>query len=378
MSQLIDAATLVQYNANVRGNNVGDCVCRSISFAFDLSYSKTGKLLNKKMRQLHRDHWNVTAVFESVIHELGGSAQINLYKENESYLTVEEFADSNSNGCFLVLCGKSSSDTKSSHIVCIIDGKIYDSWDSRNQYAKKYYDCSNDRHVNDENLEDIIFDLVDIAEDLLITELNKYAEKWIPQGDLENGVNVFWRFTQISPHYEGFGIQFNCRFKYVFSFRDASDEKILSFRVVCTLKPGMNENEANSFIKKTIKQRAYDRMYAIRESYKDDLAEFEAIHIEGVESGNSRLYTSAAEDRFIKQLPGRIRPYISSIRIQNPGQYSDSYRISISRLPNDPNSDPKFQIESYESSGAKKMIDRYVKTFERPWIDYDPQVEGYT
>jgi hypothetical protein len=52
--------------------------------------------------------------------------------------TVNDFAESHKTGTYLVCCGK----TYSNHILCIIDGDIYDSWDSKNLNCYKIYKIS--------------------------------------------------------------------------------------------------------------------------------------------------------------------------------------------------------------------------------------------
>ena len=52
MKRYISSADYVNYNANSRGNNVGDCVKRALSMAFDMDYNQTSKELNELVGQV--------------------------------------------------------------------------------------------------------------------------------------------------------------------------------------------------------------------------------------------------------------------------------------------------------------------------------------
>lgn len=382
MFKVIDAASLVRYNANVRGNNVGDCVCRSISFAFDLPYSQVGKLLNAKMKEVHRKDWRYSDVYGEVIADLGGSSKLGTTIDNETgevlrhgYPTVEEFADENPKGCYLITCGKNPNDSKTSHLVCIVDNKIYDSWDCLNYYAKTFYDCSNiNRHVESEDIIDNMEDYIQYAVDIIESEIDRLAKKWIVS---QEDANIQWVFDIENAAYNGYTILLNYYFEYSISGYSDKDQGELRFKINCALKPGMTDQQAKDFILKTVKQRSYDRMYVVRETIKKDIESFHAAHEEGAETADQRyMYIGPAEERFIKQLPGKVKRYIQSIEIYKPGQYYDSYRVTLRRLPGD-TGPSTVDFQSYEAAGCRKMIERYVKTFERPWDDYDPEMEGY-
>lgn len=368
MAEFIDAATLVYYNANVRNNDVGDCVCRSISFAFDIPYSTAGRKLNARMKELGKDKWNIPMVFNSVIKDLGGTDPIR--QEESPYPTVEEFADANPNGCYILLCGKQQEGPKSSHMVCIIDGKVYDSWDSRRYFTRTHYVCSEDRHVADTDIQSKMKELALFGRDEARKEIDRLNTKWIIKDtdDISVKCNIDWLDGSVS----GYAMTFEYQARYYISNDFYQDDAALRFKIACTLKPGMTEDEARAAIIKTVKQRVYDRMYALREHVKQDVEAFEISHQEGAEIANQEwMYITPVEQRFINQLPGKVRPFISYIYIQNPGQYYDSYRITIKSLPGDPDRGD-VTIEAYDANQAKDMILRYVKKFERPWEDYDP------
>lgn len=367
MAQFINSATLVHYNANVRNNDVGDCVCRSISFAFDISYSAASKKLNEWMKKKYKHQWNIPVVFNPLIKELGGSDPESI---TEPYPTVNEFADGNPDGCFIILCGPQQEGNSTNHMVCIIDGKVYDSWDSRRYYAKRLYVCSEDRHVADTDIQSKMKELSEFGRDEARKEIDRLNAKWIEKE--ENGIQVKCRISWIQGNFAGYAMTFRYQASYTISDSTYEDSAGLQFKIACALKPGMTEEEARSHIVKTMKQRAYDRMYAVREQIKKDVEAFQVSHQDGVETANQDyMFTTPAEKRFISQLPGKVKPFISYIDIQRPGQYSNSYTIKIKSMPGDSN--PEYvRIEAYDANAAKDMILRYVKNFERPYDDYDP------
>lgn len=374
MVELVNAAQLVTYNANVRGNDVGDCVCRSISFAFDISYTECSKRLNAMMHQKHQYKWNITPVFRPVIESLGGRLSDEIL--TAPYQTVEEFADDHSEGCYLIMCGKDKDNRRTSHIVCIVDGKIYDSWDCRKWYCKSYYICSGDRHVAESNLLEKIDNLAEDAEILLRSEIDKYCIKWIEPLTFDV-IEVHFEWTYCSAMCEDYMIEITNKFKYELTDREHHEDHAIRFKVAISLKPGMSEEDAKVLITKTVKQRAYDRMYAIRENIKKDLEAFEARYAEGADTADqSYMYLTPAEERFFKQLPGKIRPYVVWINIQKPGMYSNSYSIRLKQLPADTGRhQDKFNIEAPDAATAKDMILRYVNKLERPYEDYSPAEE---
>ena len=136
----INSADLVKYNANIRGKNVGDCVKRALSLATNSSYNDISKELLEAMHEIYKhpdeDEWKRPTVFNHVIAAHGGSRPL---KPKGDVYTLGDFVDNvlGHEGTFLVTTGKQPGTL--SHIVCIIDGKIYDSWDSSNQYVYNYY-----------------------------------------------------------------------------------------------------------------------------------------------------------------------------------------------------------------------------------------------
>ena len=136
MKLSVNSATVEKYNANNRGKNVGDCVKRAMSLAFDTPYSEISKLLNAKMKELRKTKWNSLKVFVPVMEELGATGKTNMSGDP---ITLEEWVDQEAdpNKTYILLVGKKPGWTD--HLVCVRDGKIWDSWDSRGRYITTYW-----------------------------------------------------------------------------------------------------------------------------------------------------------------------------------------------------------------------------------------------
>lgn len=101
------------YNANARGNNTSDCVIRAISLAEGKNWNDTYKELTNKARRKGVLLDNVEFVEDYLDSK---------YKRACHYSkTVREFSNEFRKGTFLV--------TMQSHITCIKDGVIYDTFD---------------------------------------------------------------------------------------------------------------------------------------------------------------------------------------------------------------------------------------------------------
>lgn len=101
------------YNANKFGYDTEDCVIRSISVAEDISWDKA----YKKLSDYARERGLMISSVESVEEYLDD----NYDRACIDNVTVGEFAYMNPRGTFLV--------TMPSHITCIVDGEIVDTFD---------------------------------------------------------------------------------------------------------------------------------------------------------------------------------------------------------------------------------------------------------
>lgn len=115
----------IYYNPNPSGKNVGDCTVRAICNALNQSWTETylglcieGAIVN--------DMPSANATWGSYLR--GKGYQRELAPEE---ITVKEFAGLHPNGTYILAL--------SGHVVCVRDGSLYDSWDSRNEIVLYFW-----------------------------------------------------------------------------------------------------------------------------------------------------------------------------------------------------------------------------------------------
>lgn len=107
----------IQYNPNPEGNRVGDCTVRALSKALDQPWSKT--YLDMCVYGLMMsDMPSANNVWGCYLKDKGFTRRL----VEEDDCTVKKFAESHKKGTYILAI--------SGHVVCLIDGCFYDSWDS--------------------------------------------------------------------------------------------------------------------------------------------------------------------------------------------------------------------------------------------------------
>lgn len=354
----INAATLETYNANNRGNNVGDCVKRSMSLAFDIPYYKMGQLLNAKMKELRKPAWNIQSVFEPLIRDLGCKA----WKECPNRVTVEDFVDNMADPAetYLLLVGKTY--PRTSHLVCVRDGRVWDSWDCRNYLVARYYIIADSvSHKALTDIRDHIEDLCsEYAEPTVNAEIGRQINKYKMSGSVEMRRRI-----------EGYTIKI-----YLKLTLEPTDicpkQRLYRMEIALPLEPTMTAEEAITFITKTSKVRVYDRMYAVAGQERKLKEEYEMLAQVGKTNRFDSMWLDGRETKFYNSLPGWAKALVRYVRVTDPGQYHNSYELSIDKLPGDdthPNS-TRYVLYDYDADGIKEQLDRYAKYGEIEGIDY--------
>lgn len=107
-----------QYNANPDGKNVGDCTVRAISVALGQSWDRTYReicLVGRVLRNMPSGN----AVWQEYLDLRGWR------RYDGGDVTVREFCRENQYGTYVLgLDG---------HVVCVKDGELLDTWDSRDK-----------------------------------------------------------------------------------------------------------------------------------------------------------------------------------------------------------------------------------------------------
>lgn len=351
MSTTVDGATYKQYNANNRGTNAPDCVKRAISMAFNMDYNEVSKLLIAKAKEKRTQYWNILKVYEPVIYELGGSKgqePDKIYKVNEF---IDEFVQE---GVCIIETGKKPNGYgKGDHLTCAINGVLYDSWDSSNQYVCQYYIIENATHEFTD-IEDHIEELLPQGAELISQLWEKYRDKY----------NLTGEFIMLG---KGSTLT-NFSFYYDLRYKQGQSQEV--FDITCVFTPTMTLEQARKKMIDTIKIRMYDRFYAINQKLKQT-SEGDSLFYESgyTDDDRHKLWLDSREKRFFESLPGWIKPFITYLSISQPGQYSDSYDVRALPLKGDPDRD-KVYFYGYNAADVKDEINRYKKNFERVDVDY--------
>lgn len=111
------------FNNNPSGRYVGDCAVRAVSKALDVTWEAAYALMCIE-GYLMNDMPSSNAVFGAVLRR-NGFKRYDLGNECPDCYTLEDFARDHPQGLFVVGMG--------GHVATVIDGVIYDAWDSRNE-----------------------------------------------------------------------------------------------------------------------------------------------------------------------------------------------------------------------------------------------------
>lgn len=119
----------IDYNANPIGNRVGDCTIRAISLAlgqdWELTYSGIAVEGYKLCDMPSANH-----VWGAYLRSKGFKRNI-IPDECPDCYTLEDFCADHPKGIYILALA--------SHVVAVIDGDYYDTWDSGNEIPIYYW-----------------------------------------------------------------------------------------------------------------------------------------------------------------------------------------------------------------------------------------------
>ena len=121
----------VQYNPNPRKrNNVGDCTVRSVSKALGIPWETAFIDLMMQAYEMG-DMPSSNLVMSAFLHSKGFSRHVVDDLCPDCY-TIKDFANEHPQGTYILGTG--------THVVCVVDGDYYDSWDSGDEIPVYYYE----------------------------------------------------------------------------------------------------------------------------------------------------------------------------------------------------------------------------------------------
>jgi len=119
----------VYYNPNPLGLSVGDCTIRAISCALDIPWEQTYTLLAQLGYEM-RDMPSSNRVWAELL-KINGFKKYQLPDTCPSCYTIRDFCHDYPIGTYVVGTGE--------HVVCVINGNYFDSWDSGNEIPIYYF-----------------------------------------------------------------------------------------------------------------------------------------------------------------------------------------------------------------------------------------------
>lgn len=119
----------VKYNPNPHRNRVGDCTVRAISLAMSQDWGKTYAGLSACGFAMG-DMPTANNVWGKYLREKGFSRYLVDDHGNDVY-TVEDFCMDNPSGTYILAI--------EGHVVCVVDGYYYDTWDSGQEIPIYYW-----------------------------------------------------------------------------------------------------------------------------------------------------------------------------------------------------------------------------------------------
>lgn len=120
----------IEFNGNPTGRKVGDCAVRAVSVALGIDWEEAYILMADAGLQMG-DLPNADATWGAVLRQHGFYRK-NIPNSCPQCYTIADFARDNPYGIFVLGTG--------THVVTVIDGDIYDAWDSSNEIPQYYWE----------------------------------------------------------------------------------------------------------------------------------------------------------------------------------------------------------------------------------------------
>ena len=122
----------VYYNPNPLGLSVGDCTIRAISRALNYTWEQTYNALARQGFEMC-DMPSANRVWGTFLKQQGFK-KYQMPDLCPDCYTIKDFCYNSPYGTYIIGTGE--------HVVCVIDGNYYDSWDSGNEIPLYYFQRS--------------------------------------------------------------------------------------------------------------------------------------------------------------------------------------------------------------------------------------------
>ena len=360
-------AELKRYNANSDNRDVGDCVKRSLSLAFGEDYNAVGSELNAIKRKYGYSAFNETRTFTKYLNKRG----VRFIRIKEDRPTVDEFSKQHPTGTWLCLTGRGSSVQRgaSSHILCIIDGDVYDSWNSLGDIVTQYaLVSSNTTEFPEVSMSDVLPEILNFVHSYAEKLQSKF--KWgtisfdrsmfdsdhifEDENDIRNLVGYIDKYT--------FQMYLFVKLGDVPKLADYYSNRTYGRKLIIKLNPKFDTEKNIDALKPKLKQRIYDYVYAIRKDCDDAEA---AEQLEDAKVGYYDL-------KKLMLLPAWCRNRITYFNDYGNSDWGYRFEVEMDALEDDPRAGihPTVRFEGDTLKELKHNIEWYRTDFARVNYDY--------
>ena len=342
------------YNANTNNSRVGDCTKRALSFAYGLSYDDVSKEMNHIKRSLRQSTYQSDAVWRRFVSDHGDTVQ----PIGNEDITVSEFAEQHPTGSYVLDVGKKSSDRVGTHLVAVVNGDIYDTWNSQGWYIKYYVNISNAKsEVYSDTIESIAKDLGQFLDDYVA-----HVGKKLPECMHVRTNGSYYVVDDYTMELEIVCVIDPCPEASDYHRYGRTDSK-LRHSLTIKMNPRLTLDDNLDKLKTKLKQQTYNWIYSIRKDVEASIAS-ESIQVSPHYRGNKKL---------LMQLPEWVRSKVidADFNYSSSGDWYKFY-LCIEADPDDPRYEENDEVTFYADSLSelKDDLDSYKTKYLRYNYDY--------
>lgn len=344
-------AALKYYNMNSSGKRVGDCYKRALALAFRKDYDQVKNELNKMVRNGEAYQNNAYTTLDKYIRRNGG---VGLVDGTYDASSVEKFCEEHPTGTYLLFTNKDPKALFSNHVVAIIDGDAYDSW---NSYQSRIHSAFSIDAAPRQLHYDDVKDMTPVVAENIYPLLEDYITKLNMKYVADDSIITQFSLKSIeAKSSDTISIWLRCFFDEA---RVPLNSKYYSRRwqgYDITLKLDINQNadENTKRLWPKLKQKVYDWAYNISSELKN------AARLDTL---GHRYY---GDKEIFKAVPDELIPYVYSA--DKLGSYSEyNYEVTLKGL--DQWGDDGRLIDFYADT-IKEMRQKLVRYFETGYSDY--------
>lgn len=317
----ITSAAYRVYNANAQNRNTTDCVIRALSLVYDLDYRDVHNELNRIKRDEGFVAFNSFRTYATFLRRHGFEST----EDISDIVTVDEFADAHPDGTYCVHCKNPTG--SSTHMVAILDGTIYDSWDSRYYNVTRYWCISRARSGANDSVDDI--QVTDMRPEIE-RRVQSYLDSLNRKADFMTASIAGWEVSQ-TPMTDFLKIAVKVDISKVpESFRLKDNENLWKwFTLKMSPRKTLEDNVAANWKKLSIDLREF--LYGIRKSVQDAIRETDIIQ--------NRMHPNFYGDsRLLAKLPDWVIPLTTHL-VRDSFEGESYLSLEMDCLPEDPFAD---------------------------------------